>query len=339
MSADDFNSFNNMDEQHFAKMIKKPHSGIAEKEAAKKAINEAALAKMFKRASGNVPTVQVLNEAEKPIIRTIPVENVPKPPSPLTVAGVNKEHEPESVPWRPTTVPEIISLYPQASAVSDLSMCLHNALQQPGFAVGLVGPNGTKLLIRADAAGNFQLANPGTNGAAFFNIGLNPDMDKDDDEDGGKHEIDAAAKPAQQNSHRILSPGKVELNNHVKYAGVTEEFDISEEFEINEAKYIPTEDIPDQKTRSVVEKLRNMAADLRAGKKTALTESREPNVTVRQLSNGLYKLQEMINKTGNQGYEVLADELTEVIAEALLANQNAVPVSSLTENLKKLSWL
>ena len=110
---------------------------------------------------------------------------------------------------------------------------------------------------------------------------------------------------------------------------------------------IPTESLTNPKVKDTVTKLRNMARELRgesvpspapperlvvqpADSKQLVESKQEPVFTLKQLNSMLYRAQDKFNQTGNGLYESIADELSTVIAEALLSNKKAVPKSKIS---------
>jgi hypothetical protein len=249
--------------------------------------------------------------------------------APTKATPVNDENEPTGIQWRPTTVQQLIALYPKAQAVSDLWMTLHGAAQQPGMAFGLIAPHGTKYFVKADKNGSLFMADPDPNPKAFANVGLNPDMDNDKVDDAAG--IDPA-KPFNQNSHRVL-PTRLESKNDF---GVDVNFN-----ELSESR-IDLSTIEDEKTRKVVEKLYKEADELRAKdkeEKKPLNENvKEDTYTLKQLSSMLMKAQTKVMNTRSKLYEAVAEELSDVIAEALLENRNTVPVSRISKVVRNIKW-
>jgi len=248
---------------------------------------------------------------------------------PTKSTPVNDENEPTGIQWRPTTVQQLIALYPKSQAVSDLWMTLHGAAQQPGMAFGLLAPHGTKFFIKADKNGQLFMADPDPNPKAFANVGLNPDMDGDKVDDAAG--IDPA-KPFNSNSFRNI-PAKLESK---------EEFGVDVNFnELSEAR-MDLSKIEDEKTRKVVEKLYKEADELRAEDKKdkgKLNEDvKEDTYTLKQLSSMLMKAQTQVVRSRSKLYEAVAEELSDIIAEALLENKNTVPVSRVSKITRNIKW-
>lgn len=307
MSSQEFNQ----DIDNFK--IKKPSTGLAEKIEQKKLEEQAALAKIFNSQRTDPPSSSVapvisLNEA---------VKKVSAAPSPLS-PSVNPEAEPKGIAWRQTTLQQLIALYPAKHAISDLIMTINGALQQPNMSYSLLGPKGTRFLIKSDN-GSLFLADPDKDGQAFANIGLNPDFDKDDTDDKN---ADDRIKPLQGTT-------PISTIKHTE----CDEFGIKESFDENlqEAHVIKTEDIKDPKTRAVVEKLRSMAADIRSGKRSGLDEDAVPQVDVKTLNNALFVAQSLFNKGRARLYDDIADDLSEAIAECLLSNRNSVGIDRISK--------
>lgn len=251
--------------------------------------------------------------------------------APTKATSVNDENEPTGIQWRPTTVQQLSALYPKTQAVSDLWMTLHGAAQQPGMAFGLLAPHGTKFFVKSDKSGQLFMADPDPNPKAFANPGLNPDFDGDKDDASGAE----PAKPFNQNSHRVIP---------TKFEG-KEEFGVDVNFnELSESRMDVTK-IEDEKTRKVVEKLYAEADALRAKdkeeKKDSLNESsnvKEETYTLKQLSTMLMKAQTQVTNTRNKLYEAVAEELSDIIAEALLGNKNSVPISKVSKIIRNIKW-
>ncbi len=290
--------------------VKKPATGLAEKIEQKKLEEQAALAKIFTSQRGAAPAAPVIPLNED-------VKKAPPAPAPNSPA-VNPEHEPKNVAWRQTTLQQLVALYPARHAISDLIMTINGALQQPNMAYALLGPTGTKFLIKSENGALF-LADPEKDGAAFANIGLQPDFDKDatDDKDASSR-----IKPLQGTTP-ISTVKHTECN----------EFEIGESFEekLSEAHVVKTEDVKDPKVRAVVEKLRAMAADIRSGKRSSIDEDAQPSIDVRTLNNALFVAQSLFNKSRNKLYDEIADDLSDAIAECLLSNNNAVLMNRISD--------
>lgn len=130
---------------------------------------------------------------------------------------------------------------------------------------------------------------------------------------------------------------------------VNDDFNIDTTFseKLNEVQHeIPTESLTNPQVKDTVTKLRNMAKQLR-GEDVAqpdkplvvqpvnaphgqLMESTEPVFSLKQLNTMLYRAQDKFNQTGNNLYESIADELSTVIAEALLSNKKSVPKTKIS---------
>lgn len=132
-----------------------------------------------------------------------------------------------------------------------------------------------------------------------------------------------------------------------------DDFNLNVKFEekVEEARHdIPTESLTNPKVKDAVSKLRNMAAELRGestqtinmekplivrpadGQKSTLVESvEEPSYSLKKLNSMLYRAQDKFNQTDNPVYESIADELSSVIAEALLSNKKSVPKSKISK--------
>lgn len=295
--------------------IKKPNTGLQEQIAQKKALDEAVLAKIFNSKRETSPQAiaapVTLNE------EVARIKAVPPPPS----SSINGEFEPKSIAWRQTTIQQLLAIYPAKHAISDVIMMVNGALQQPNTSYSLLGPKGTKLLLKSDN-GQLFLAEPDPDGKAFANIGLSPDFDQDstDDKDASNR-----MKPLQGTTP-ITTVKHLECN----------EFGLQEGFneQIEEAHKIETESIKDPKVKSVVEKLRAMAADLRSGKRQGLDEDAVPSMDIRTVNNALFVAQSLYNKGRNALYDDLADELSDIIAECLLANKTSVSYSELSSEAK-----
>lgn len=304
-----------------------------------------------------VPSPEILMEASKKIEENIPfikvntLKNVgsgtASPPkavtptepiratqqlnrdTPKSSTPVNDENEPTGIQWRPTTIQQLVALYPKSEAVSDLWMTVHGAGQQPGMAFGLIAPHGTKYFIKSDKSGNLFMADPDPNPQAFANVGLNPDMDNDavDDKNGIE-----PAKPFNQNSWRVL-PSKLE-SKETEFGKEDVHFNESiEESRMDLSK------IEDEKTRKVVEKLYAEADELRKkAKEETLTESKEETVSVKKLNGMLLQAQSQVNSSAGAVYEAVADELSDLIAEALLSNKNTVPLRHISPIILKMKW-
>jgi hypothetical protein len=136
---------------------------------------------------------------------------------------------------------------------------------------------------------------------------------------------------------------------------VKDDFNLDTKFEekIEEGKHdIPTESLTNPKVKDAVSKLRNMAAALRGesiqttqnmekplivrpvdGQNSTLMEGKvveEPSYSLKKLNTMLYRAQDKFNQTGNGLYESIADELSSVIAEALLSNKKSVAKSKIS---------
>jgi hypothetical protein len=253
--------------------------------------------------------------------------------TPKASTPVNDENEPTGIQWRPTTVQQLIALYPKAQAVSDLYMVLHGAAQQPGMAFGLLAPHGTKYFVKSDKTGNLFMADPDSNPKAFANVGLNPDFDEDsiDDKTGV-----APAKPFQTNSHRVLP---TRLESKATEFGV-EDVNFSEALEESR---IPLEKIEDKKTRDVIERLYKEADELRKKaeeeKTDKLTEAiKEGSISLKKLNKMLMQAQTRINTPQGDIFEAVADELSGLIAEALLTNKDSVSVNRISPIIRKIKW-
>lgn len=294
--------------------IKKPDTGLAVKIEQKKLQEQASLAKIFnsQRESSNSSSIIPLSEDVKKTTA------VPSPPN----AVVNQEHEPNNVAWRQTTLQQLVALYPAKHAISDLIMTINGAIQQPNMAYSLLGPKGTKFLIKSEGGALF-LADSEKDGAAFANIGLNPDLDDDSTDD----------KNASDRMKPLQGTTPISTIKHTE----CEEFDIKESFEenIQEAHKIETKDIKNPKTRDIVEKLRTMAADIRSGKRKSLDEDAVPQVDIKTLNNALYLAQSLFNKNRIKMYDDIADNLSDIIAECLLSNKNNVSINRISNETKQ----
>jgi hypothetical protein len=134
-----------------------------------------------------------------------------------------------------------------------------------------------------------------------------------------------------------------------------DDFNLNTKFEekLDEGKHdIPTESLTNPKVKDAVSKLRAMAASLRGesiqtqttqnmekplivraadGQKSTLMENiEEPSYSLKKLNTMLYRAQDKFNQTGNNLYESIADELSTVIAEALLSNKKSVAKSKIS---------
>lgn len=134
-----------------------------------------------------------------------------------------------------------------------------------------------------------------------------------------------------------------------------DDFNLDTKFEekLDEGKHdIPTESLTNPKVKDTVSKLRSMAAALRGesvstqttqnmekplivrpadGQKSTLMENvEEPSYSLKKLNTMLYRAQDRFNQTGNALYESIADELSTVIAEALLSNKKSVIKSKIS---------
>lgn len=293
--------------------MKAPNTGLLEQQQRKKEAEREALAKIFnskREEAATSPSMQLVEDVKK-------VPNVPAPPSP----AINAEHEPKDIAWRQTTLQQLVALYPAKHAISDLIMTINGALQQPNMSYSLLGPTGTKFLIKSEN-GNLFLADPEKDGKAFANIGLNPDLDNDatDDKDAANR-----MKPIQ---------GTTPISTIKHTEGTDIEFGIKESFEetLNEKHIVKTEDIKDKKTREVVEKLRTMAADLRNGKRVNIDESEQVQIDVKTLNNALFIAQSLFNRDKGAMYDEVADDLSSAIAECLLSNRNCVAADRLSKD-------
>jgi hypothetical protein len=346
MSDQNFSEATTMEEKAILKQMKaKSNTGLAESAANKEAASKEAVAKLFQKMNaGELSESPVTNPTSvKKLEEAIPVTRLTEPiivaqqlnrPVPTSLKPVNMEHEPTSISWKKTSVQEMAVLYPKAHAVSDLYMVLHGATQQPGFAFGLIAPHGTRYLIKADESGNLYMAEPNPNPAAFANIGLNPDFDSDAVDDKYPNSI----KPFYQNSHQVLT--KYESND---------EFNVDTTFneKLDEGKHdTPTESLTNPKVKDIVSKLRAEAAKLRGEQveeprqlivapaeraHAPLMEDVVPSFTLKKLNTMLYKAQDRFNNTGDAIFESIADELSTVIAEALLSNKTSIPKNKISK--------
>ena len=335
--------FMNLEEKILLKKMKaKTNTGLVERVMSKEESEKEAVAKLFdKMRAGEISEAPVTNpvpvkrldEAAPPTRATEPIRVIQQlnREIPTTITPVNKENEPVSISWRPTTLQQLLALYPKAHAVSDLYMVLAGATQQPGFTFALVAPHGTQYLIKADENGGFFMADPNPNPAAFANIGLNPDFDNDAVDD--KHPC--SIKPLGN-----TSPMKTYEND---------EFNVDTNFreKLDEGKHdIPTDSLTNPKVKDIVSKLRSEAAKLRgeqieepkpglvvapATSNGPLMEDTVPSFTLKKLNTMLYKAQDRFNNTGDAVYESMADELSTVIAEALLSNKTSIPKSKISK--------
>lgn len=280
-------------------------------------MDEAVLAKIFNKTREEEATpapkpaqVVSLNEEVKRI------KAVPPPPS----SSINGEYEPKSINWRQTTVQQLLALYPAKHAISDVIMMVNGALQQPNTSYSLLGPRGTKFLLKSDN-GQLFLAEP--DGSAFANVGLSPDFDQDSTDD----------KDASNRMKPLQGTTPITTVKHLE----SNEFGLQEGFneEITEAHKIETESIKDPKVKSVVEKLRAMAADLRSGKRQGLDEDANKQLDVRTVNSALFIAQDLFNRNRTALHDSLADEFSDVIAECLLFNKSTVDYNSLSPNAKK----
>ena len=183
MSDIDFSEAESFEEKAILKQMKaKSNTGLAESIANKDQANKKAMEKLFtKMEEGKISSKPVTDptppakrlDEEAPAVRATEVVRVTQQinrPVPPVYGPVNAENEPVSIAWRPTTVQQLVALYPHAHAVSDLYQVLHSATQQPGLSCALIAPHGTKYLVRADETGMLYMADPNSYPAAFANI-------------------------------------------------------------------------------------------------------------------------------------------------------------------------
>lgn len=83
--------------------------------------------------------------------------------------------EPSWLMWSPTSIENILSMYPQKNAISDVNSAISAANQQTGVPVALVGPGDERgeMFIKTDAKGNFFVAKGDKNPAAYVNPATN----------------------------------------------------------------------------------------------------------------------------------------------------------------------
>ena len=348
-STDAMSEFANLEEKELLKKMKaKSNTGLPTIVENKEASNKKALERIFEKMNaGEISTkpvtdptaVKRLDEVAFPTRSSDSIRVVQQinRPIPTGWEPVNKEHEPVKISWRPTTIQQLVVLYPKAHAVSDLYMVLAGATQQPGFSFALIAPHGTQYLIKADKEGNLFMADPDPNPAAFANIGRNPDFDNDSDD----------------KNHDSMKPlGNAKHMKTFESTTATDEFNVDPTFNetverLDEGKHdIPTESLTNPKVKDIVSKLRAEAAALRgvqleepkmvvAPAETAnaplMEDANAPSFSLKKLNTMLYKVQDRFNNTGNQIYESMADELSTVIAEALLSNKQSVPKNKISK--------
>lgn len=306
-----------MSESEIRSMIKTPNTGLAEKIKNDEAANKKALYEMFKSmpVPSNILTevkeqtigipknierqVVEQKEVDKAIRSFVGVTGNSKPNTVPNSTPSNKEGEPtKALKWEKTDLYELMMLYPQQHAVSDLRMVISGAIQQPETAFSLTSGQGTFLLIKSDKDRNLFKSEPSKDPKVFANIGKSPDFDKD----------------KKNTEYGSLAPtGK----NYKNEGNLLEAFDYEAEIE----------GMDNPKTKATMTNLLNYIKELRGEerkveKSNNLTESREKPVTLKELNNLLYEAQSKLQENPrSQKYETIADGLSEVIAEGLFRDK------------------
>lgn len=218
-----------------------------------------------------------------------------------------KEHEPENLSWSPVTPMMLSALYPKSSAVSDLWQMIAAAVQQPGKGFALVAPQGTKILIKASVDGALTMAMPDKDPKIFTNPTSSPDLDMDADD---------------KDRHTAIAPESGEVRESKK-PFVPEN---------NKALYHKIISVADSIRKGNVQ-TDNSLNELPLTPKKQLYENKVKKVNLKELNNLLYNIQDLLSYRTSPSLDRLAVDVSNVIAEALLSDNDAVP-QTIYENLK-----
>lgn len=332
-------------------MLRKKNSGAGQlmESVQRKAEKEKSVLRKIKEKRGLAS--DTLNEDANPPIHEF-VKLVKQGP----VSG-----EPSGLMWSPTTLENILSMYPQKNAISDINTAVSAANQQTGVPVALVGPGDERgeLFIKTDAKGNFFVAKGDKNPAAYVNPATNQasmarsvpetsSFDKAQINTGDvRHIIAGMAEDIKALRDEVKS--LKEAKSVAIPASSVEPLDEADDPLAMDNLLVEKMNIQkqmeglDDKSKSVIQKLLNAAEAIRNGQaallddvatpvaasdtNSVLTESatavsHAPAVSLDSLHAMLLKTTKSLRSDkGNTQLEHLADNISTLIAEGLMNNK------------------
>ena len=264
----------------------------------------------------------------------------------------SKSGEPSELLWQPTTIQNLMALYPQKTAISDINTVISAANQQPGVPFPLVGPGDKRgeIFVKSDNSGNFYLAHGDKNPKVFVNPAKVSPEDANWDAPGKVSvPVTSSFQKPQINTtdlrHIVASMAEEleTLKKEVKSLRETREITESETSKrsLIEKKLSLEQRMEsmDDKSKAVIQKLIGAAQQLRTGSaniadskettsSTVLTEEVEVKpkaikVSTTKLHEMLVKTTAKLNSNRTEVLEQLADNISTLIAENLLTNEIA----------------
>lgn len=224
--------------------------------------------------------------------------------------GSKDEHEPKGFNWAPVTPQEIAFKYPQASAISDIKMFLNAALQQPEFAVPLIGKLGTDYLIKTDKMGQFYMCKHETSAREFNNPALNTDLDNDEDDINAKEQMTPAYRRAAFGNN--TAPGTKDSAPILCYEDIDKEFGKLIDFDLENRKTI---------------------------KEKALNEGTQKTIKPTELNNMLYAVQKELRESATPELEKFANTLSEEIALNIMGGSKSYNYNKYCDLVKSFTKL
>ena len=266
-----------------------------------------------------------------------------------------KNGEPSALMWSPTTLENVLALYPQQHAISDINSSVSAANQQPDVPVALVGPGDSRgqYFLKTDKQGNFYMAhgdknpatyvNPAGSGSHLASVPTTSSFDKSQINTGDvRHVIETlvADIKALRDEVKTLKEMKVEHTNIPTVIDEAVDPLSMDNLLVEKVSIKQQMEGLDDKSKSVIQKLLNAAEAIRNGKAALLDDTFEPAVsptstslTESALSNpikvpavSLDSLHEMLLRTtkalnvnrSSLQMERLADNISTLIAEGLM---------------------
>lgn len=264
--------------------------------------------------------------------------------------------EPSGLMWRPSSIENILAMYPQQNAISDINSAISAANQQSGVPVALVGPgdNRGETFIKTDAQGNFYVAQGDKNPAAYvnpaassYNAGSVPttsSFEKPQINTGDvRHIIASMAEDIKSLRDEVRLLKEAKTASAPVAITETEEDPLSMDNLLVEKMNIQKQmEGLDDKSKSVIQKLLNAAQAIRNGEAALLDDVATPPKTANSSTNmsltedanyapkapeiSLNSLHAMLLKTtvalgnnrSNVRLEHLADNISTLIAEGLM---------------------